>query len=135
MAKAAELFISSHKQRISEQRKMRNHFIDTLLEYIPDARINGCRQQSLPNTVNFSLPGVKASTLLKQLKMKVAMSSASACHSAEQKPSHVLSAMGLTEDALQSAIRLSFSYTTDSESLDTALEYVVSVAQRLRGRA
>ncbi|WP_192458923.1 cysteine desulfurase family protein [Musicola keenii] len=133
MAKAAELFIASHQQRVANQQKMKQYFIDRLLTHIPDTRINGCRQQSLPNTVNFSLPGVKASTLLKKLKMKVALSSASACHSAEQKPSHVLCAMGLNDAALQGAIRLSLSYTTEIEALDSALEQLISCAQRLRG--
>ncbi|MEE3664215.1 cysteine desulfurase family protein [Brenneria sp. g21c3] len=135
MAKAAELFIASHQQRVSRQQKMKQHFIDRLLSHIPDAVINGCRRQSLPNTVNFSVPGVKAGTLLKKLKMKVALSSASACHSAEQKPSHVLSAMGLDDAVIQSAIRLSFGYATEIEELDSALDLLVFAAQRLRGIA
>lgn len=132
MAKAAELFMASSQVWVSRQRRMKQHFIECLLARMPDAVINGCQQRSLPNTVNFSLPGVKASTLLKKLKMKVALSSASACHSAEQKPSHVLSAMGLDDTIIQGAIRLSISATTDREALDQALELLVTNAQRLR---
>lgn len=133
MAKAAELFIAAHQRRVSSQQQMKQHFIAHLLERIPDAVINGCRQHSLPNTVNFSLPAVKASTLLKKLKMKVALSSASACQSAEQKPSHVLSAMGLEDAVIQGAIRLSFGYDTAIEELDAALDLLAASAQRLRG--
>jgi len=133
MAKAAELFISSYPQRIAFQKEMKSYFIDLLESIMPDVVINGCRTQSLPNTVNFSLPGIKSSMLLKKLKMKVALSSASACHSTEQKPSHVLSAMGLDDALLQGAIRMSFSHMTEREELKTAVELLAGTAQRLGG--
>lgn len=133
MAKAAELFISSYPQRIAFQKEMKSYFIDLLESIMPDVVINGCRTQSLPNTVNFSLPGIKSSMLLKKLKMKVALSSASACHSTEQKPSHVLSAMGLDDALLQGAIRMSFSHMTELEELKTAVELLAGTAQRLGG--
>lgn len=135
MAKAAEMFLSTYNQRITDQRGMKKYFIDSLLAHLPEAVINGCHQQSLPNTVNFSIPGIKASTFLKKLKMKLALSSASACHSAEQKPSHVLAAMGLNEELLNGAVRLSMSHSTTLEELDCALDLLVSYAQRLRGAA
>ncbi|CAH0241715.1 cysteine desulfurase [bacteria symbiont BFo1 of Frankliniella occidentalis] len=133
MAKAAELFISNHVAVLARHRDMKQKAIEQLLSQFPDASINGCRDKSLPNTINFSLPGIKASTLLKKLKMKVALSSASACHSAEQKFSHVLTAMGLSEMSLESAIRLSFSNTTNADELGHALELITSTAHRLRG--
>lgn len=135
MAKAADMFLATYNQRIADQKVKKKYFIGSLLTHLPDAVINGCHQQSLPNTVNFSIPGIKASTLLKKLKMKVALSSASACHSAEQKPSHVLAAMGVKEELLNGAIRLSMSYSTTQEELDCALDLLVSYAQRLRGIA
>lgn len=135
MAKAAELFISNHVAVLARHRDIKQKAIDQLLSQFPGASINGCRYNSLPNTINFSLPGIKASTLLKKLKMKVALSSASACHSAEQKFSHVLTAMGLSETSLESAIRLSFSTTTNADELGHAVELITSTAHRLRGSA
>lgn len=52
--------------------------------------------------------------------MKLALSSASACSSHEQKPSHVLTAMGLNDDIIQGAICLSFSQNTSPEELEQA---------------
>ena len=135
MAKAAEQFLSTYAQRVPAQKTMKEYLIDRLQHRLPEIVINGCPQQSLPNTVNFSIPGIKASTLLQKLKMKVALSSASACHSVEQKPSHVLTAMRLNELLLTGAIRLSMSHTTTKQELDDALDLLVSYTQRLRGIA
>lgn len=132
MAKAAELFIALHEDNIAQQRQLKTYLLKKLRQFFPHAIVNGCEKQSLPNTINFSLPAVKSSTLLKKLKMKVALSSASACLSSEQKPSHVLSAMGLDDEISQSAIRLSFGNRTTLEDLDTALDLIYTTYERLK---
>lgn len=65
--------------------------------------------------------------------MKLALSSASACSSHEQKPSHVLTAMGLNDDIIQGAICLSFSQNTSPEELEQAGKLLLNTAERLRG--
>lgn len=132
MAKAAELFIALHEDYITHQKRLKTYFLKQLRLFFPDVVMHSCEKQSLPNTINFSLPMVKSSTLLKKLKMKVALSSASACLSSEQKPSHVLTAMGINDEISQSAIRLSFGKNTTLEDLDKALDLIHTTYERLK---
>lgn len=133
MAKAAEFCLSNYMDNSTHRLElMKQNFIDSLLLTTKNVTINGDRYNSLPNTINLSFMGVKNSTLQKKLKMKLALSSASACSSNDQKPSHVLTAMGLDDDRIQGAIRLSFGLNTLPEELDQARELLVNTAQRLR---
>lgn len=132
LAKAAEIFLASHQANITKQTQLKKFFLEKLKQTLPQAIVHGCQEHSLPNTINFSLPTVKSSTLLKKLKMKVALSSASACLSAEQKPSHVLNAMGIDDETSQSAIRLSFGNETTRHDLEIALDLIHLTYEKLR---
>lgn len=132
MAKAAEIFIALHEENIEKQRQLKTHFLKKLRQFFPYTIVHSCEKHSLPNTINFSLPPVKSSTLLKKLKMKLALSSASACLSSEQKPSHVLTAMGIKDEISQSAIRLSFGNKTTLEEIDIALDLIHTTYERLK---
>lgn len=134
MTKAAELCSASYIEKsINQMEQMKQNFIDNLLSATKYVTINGDRYNSLPNTINLSFLGVKNSTIQKKLKMKLALSSASACSSHEQKPSHVLTAMGLNDDIIQGAIRLSFGQNTSPEELEQAGKLLLNTAERLRG--
>lgn len=133
MAKAAEICMTQSSQNNqNKMMAMKQAFIDELLTTTDKVTINGDRYNSLPNTINLSFLGVKNSTLLKKLKMQLALSSASACSSNDQRASHVLSAMGLNEDSIQGAIRLSFGLYTTKEDLKNALRLLVNTAEKLR---
>ena len=131
MAKAAELCSAGYIEKSINQ--MKQNFIDNPLSTIKYVTINGDRYNSLPNTINLSFLGAKNSTIQKKLKMKFALSSASACSSREQKLSHVLTAKGLNDDIIQGAICLSFSQNTSPEELEQAEKLLLNTAERLRG--
>ncbi|MDY0300123.1 MAG: aminotransferase class V-fold PLP-dependent enzyme [Trichlorobacter sp.] len=90
--------------------------------------INGDAQHLLPHTINISLPGIPSDKAIKGLKRLIAVSSTSACTSHTRTPSHVLSAMGLPEQIIESSIRLSWSHLTPEPDW----EQVVAVLQTLR---
>lgn len=75
-----------------------------------NCRINGSQDCCLPNTLNVSFPGIDSEALMLALKDSFAVSNGSACTSTSYKPSHVLSAMGLSEDLINSAIRISWGH-------------------------
>ena len=134
MAKAAELCSAGYIEKsINQMEQMKQNFIDNPLSTIKYVTINGDRYNSLPNTINLSFLGAKNSTIQKKLKMKFALSSASACSSREQKLSHVLTAKGLNDDIIQGAICLSFSQNTSPEELEQAEKLLLNTAERLRG--
>lgn len=96
-----------------------------LRQGIPQAVLNGHPTLRLPNTLNCSFPGVTASDLLAALP-DMAAAAGSACTSAHPEPSHVLKAMGLSEQRIRGAIRLSLGrFTTDAE-IDHAANAIIA---------
>ena len=63
----------------------------------------------------------------------VAVSSGSACTSASPEPSHVLRAIGLTDDETRSSLRFGLGRFNTQEDIETAVEVVVEAVERLRG--
>lgn len=92
-----------------------------LLEYGgPAVRINGSRQQRLPNTASVSFKGRAADAILAGLK-SVAASAGAACHSDRVEVSQVLAAMGVPEEYAMGTIRFSTGRYTTTEEIDAAL--------------
>ena len=105
-----------------------------ILAHLPNAVLNGHPTHRLPNNLNFSLPGLDAETLLLSLdRAGVSASSGSACTSGSIEPSHVLSAMGLSDARLKSALRLTLGRGTTAEEIDRTVEIVAEIAERLGG--
>lgn len=77
-----------------------------------DYQINGDESLSVPHAISLSFSGINSEALMLALKGIVAISNGSACTSQSYEPSHVLTAMGLSEDRIQSAIRLSWCHMT-----------------------
>ncbi|ELR66606.1 Cysteine desulfurase [Photobacterium marinum] len=132
MAKAAKIAKERVDSDSKKQKALKIKLIENLKHSVPNITVNGCTSASLPNTLNFSLCGIKSSFLMSKLKNKVALSSGSACNSEQQLGSHVLSAMGLDEDQIQSSIRLSFGRETTAEELDSALQHLTEIYQLSR---
>lgn len=74
--------------------------------------INGDQSRSMPHTVNVSLSGIESEALMMVAAEAIAMSNGSACTSSSYKPSHVLSAMGLSEELISTAVRFSWGAQT-----------------------
>ena len=85
-----------------------------------EVRVNGSMEHRLPGNLNLTVPGVEAKALLVACP-ELAMSSGSACTSASLEPSHVLKAMGLHEQSLQT-LRLGLGRTTTEAQVDYAVE-------------
>lgn len=79
-----------------------------------------------PFVLNFSIPGVNSEAAMVMLKGVVAVSNGSACTSNSYKPSHVLTAMGLDEDRINGAIRMSWSHMTEELPLK---KFVTTLSQ------
>jgi cysteine desulfurase len=102
--------------------RLRDRFEDELRSAFPDAVVFGAAVERLPNTSNFAIPGLSAETALIALDLDcVAVSSGSACSSGKVKPSHVLAAMGVSEETARSGLRVSFGWTSRDEDVDAAI--------------
>jgi cysteine desulfurase len=113
--------------------RLRDRLENTLLSELPDIWINGDRANRLHNTSNIGFAGVNARTLISDMH-DIAASTRSACSSSSQGPSHVLKAMGLTDEQAYSCIRFSLGRFTTEEEIDYAIQKVIASVTKLRKR-
>ena len=112
---------------------LRDRLESTLLAKIPRCTVNGDPDQRLPNTTNLSFDGIESEAALILLDERgICCSAGSSCATGSAKPSHVLKAMGLTDDQAKSSLRLSLSRLTTAEEIDRACEILPAVIQKLR---
>ena len=84
-------------------------------------------ENTSPFVLNFSVPGVNSEAAMVMLKGIAAVSNGSACTSSSYTPSHVLSAMGLSSERIQGAIRVSWSHMTKELPLDQMINVLRSL--------
>ncbi len=93
--------------------------------------LNGHPTQHVCSCLNVRFDGIEAENLLASLR-DLAVSSGSACNSANPEPSHVLSAMSLSRDEANRSVRFSVGRFTTDEELDYAIKHITEQIQRLR---
>lgn len=112
---------------------LRDQLIERIEKTIGWARINTPREHAAPHIVNVSFPGVKGEVLVHALETEgVFVSTGSACSSKEKIHSHVLKAMGLPEEELDGAIRISLSVGTTADEIEEAAGILARLAEDLR---
>lgn len=121
LGRAAEL-ARQHLGEADRIRTLRDRLEAGIRTIVPGARLNGHPVERLPNTVNMTLPGLRGESVVLALDQKgVSISSGSACHSGSPAPSHVLLAMGLTEEEVHCSIRVSLGVHTTGEEIEQVL--------------
>lgn len=131
--KAAELAEASLEERAAYEIKLRDHLIDRVLSEIPYARLNGPRQERLPNNANFCFRFIEGESMLILLDGEgICGSSGSACTSGSLDPSHVLLAIGLPHEIAHGSLRLTLSEETTMEDIDFVVDQLKRIVQRLR---
>lgn len=108
---AAELALSRNNEWWSVCRRFRASLLEAMDPLRP--KLNASLERTLPNTLNFSLPGLDSEAVMLSLKDLVAISNGSACTSQSYQLSHVLSAMGHSEERVRSALRWSWCHLSD----------------------
>jgi cysteine desulfurase len=112
---------------------MRDTFEAAIRGALPDVRVNGAKSPRVPNTSNILFPGIDAMALVARLdQFDIACSVGSACSSGRPEPSHVLLAMGLTEDEAYSSVRFSFSVMNTMDETLHAADIVAEAARRMQ---
>ena len=119
LGKAAELAKENLESHIEYIKDLREYYIQQIEENIPDAKLNGARENRLPGNSNFSFKGVDGNALLYDLDSKgICVSTGSACSSGETAISHVLSSIGLSEMWANGTIRATFGEDNTKEDVD-----------------
>jgi cysteine desulfurase len=98
--------------------------------------VNGHPTDRLAHILNVSFPGTDTELLLMNADLAgVAVASGSACSSGSHERSHVLGAMGLSEDVMNSAVRISFGIDNTADEASDAANRLVAIVRRLGGRS
>lgn len=122
------------RERDEEQAAMlAGSFLDQLDKAGVTYAVNGSREERVAQNLNLSFEGVEAEALLAQLPT-LAISTGSACSSGSIRPSAVLTAMGLDDDRVRSAVRISFGRGTGQGDVRDAAARVAVAVARLRQR-
>src|SRR5687767_6708124 len=109
-------------------RALKSQLIQRLKEIKPDCVINSpeAEAECLPNTLSITFPGVENAGLMGMLDYRgIAVSAGSACSTGEDKPSHVLKAIGLSDQAARETIRISLGSSTSAQDI----QYMTQVFQ------
>ncbi len=134
LAEAAARFSFNEKEG-ARQSQLRDRLWAGIKAAWPSAVLNGGGAPRLPNTLNFSFMGVDSGTLLIALDLEgICASSGSACMVGSVTASHVLLAMGLSNERAATATRLSLGHATTEEEIDAAISAFAKLARRWQDR-
>lgn len=125
LGKACERAKKDMRKRVTKMRFLTALFYRSLKIHIPGLKLNGHLSKRLPNTLNISFPQVQGSVLLEKLKYDIAASTGSACHEGKHTPSHVLKAMGLSDEDALSSIRFSLGINNSERQVRKAVNAIV----------
>ncbi len=133
LGKAIEMANGNVRQNNEKLLNLRNYCIEQIKNRIPYIRINGDLNSRLPGNINISFLYVNGKDLVKLLAKKgICTSSGSACSSGLPRPSHVLLAMGLSEDIASSALRITLGKENTKEEIDYFVGELEKIVVNLR---
>ncbi len=128
ISEALTLAQGSRKEETSKQENLRDSFIKQVQSAIPQAILNGSTKHRIANNIHFTFPGIDNERLLIQLDNKGIMAAAgSACSASNDEPSHVLKAIGLTDDQAQSSIRITLGKFVSQSDVDKTVKTLIEL--------
>jgi len=111
--------------------RLRDRLKESIMSRLDDVHINGSMVYRLPNNINLSFAYVEGESLMMGIN-DVAVSSSSACTSANLEASHVLKALGMNEELAHTSIRFGIGRFNTEEEVDYVADRVVETVKRLR---
>jgi len=131
LGKACDICQKEMAEESERLRRLRDKLKDAIASRLEDTFVNGSMSHRLPNNLNVSFAGVEGDALLMGIS-DVAVSSGSACTSATLEPSHVLRALGVSEDLAHSSIRFGLGRFNTEDEVEYVADRVVETVKRLR---
>jgi cysteine desulfurase len=133
LGKACELAAKNIEEENQRVKNLRDKLENAIFQKCPQCRLNGDKDNRLPNTSNISFEYIEGEAILLMLdKLGICASSGSACTSGSLEPSHVLRAMGVPFTAAHGSIRFSLSRYNTEKEVDYTIEKMPAIINRLR---
>jgi cysteine desulfurase len=130
--KAAELCVESMEAESSQMKVLRDRLWSALSANLDGIYMNGPMQPRLANNLNVRVDGVHGETLLNSIASDIAVSSGAACATASAEPSHVLRAIGLSDEQARASIRFGLGRVSTEYEIDRAAAIVTDAVRHLR---
>ncbi|MFL5241764.1 MAG: IscS subfamily cysteine desulfurase [Gemmataceae bacterium] len=131
LGKACELCQNEMMEEAKREARLRERLQAGLTSRLDLVYLNGHATERLPGNLNLSFAYVEGEALMMGIK-NVAVSSGSACTSANLEPSYVLKALGVSDELARSSIRFGIGRFTTEEEIDYVIEEVVKAVMHLR---
>ena len=129
----ADMIAAELSTRIEGMASVRDSFEESLVRELSDVQINGRELPRLPNTSSIYIAGVRADDLIVAMDLeRILVSSGAACTSGKPEPSHVLLAMGQSEERSRSTIRVSFRSDLALETVPRLVGALTNAVNRMR---
>lgn len=129
--KACELCREKMFDEYKTQVVMRDRLINNFLNRLEFTSLNGDDSKRIPNNINICFKNVESTVLMSEAK-EIAFSSGSACSSASLELSHVLKAIGRTDDESKCSVRLGIGRYTTNEEIDFTMEKIIEAVNKIR---
>ena len=130
-AKALEIAYGEMGPEGVRQREMVGWMLNSLRESIIGLELNGHRELRLPHNLNVFIPGIESRSLVLELQGLVALSTGSACSTAQVQPSHVIEALGFGVQRAHSSVRFGLGRFTTADEVRTVISSSIMVINRL----
>lgn len=124
-AQATVDLVKTKEEKIERETRLHNYLLGKLKQDFPYIKINGYEsaKHKNPGILNFSLGFADAASVVEWMNIyEICISSGSACNTGSNKPSHVLTAMGMDEQRAFSSVRVSLSELNDEKEIDRFIE-------------
>ena len=133
-AAAVELAVKHQAEHATRLAALRDDLVTRVLATVPDSHLHGHPTQRLPGHAHLGFAGCEGDSLLMLLDARgIACSTGSACSAGVPQPSHVLLAMGCSEEEARHSLRFSLGHTTTQADVDALVEAMGPVVERARG--
>lgn len=129
--RACELCKEKMFDEYQSQVVMRDRLIYNLLNNLEFTTLNGDSSKRLPNNINICFENVDSTVLMSEVK-ELAFSTGSACSSASLELSHVLKAIGKTDDESRCSVRFGIGRFTTNDEIDFAIEKIIKAINKIR---
>lgn len=132
MAAALEDAVEHMDWRNAHIKHLRDKLLERLLQ-IPGSALNGSLENRVPGNINIRFSGVSGAKLVDLCNLYgIYISSGSACNEGIPKPSHVLKAIGLTDEEALNSVRITIGHTNTEEEIDKAAYVITQLVERIR---
>lgn len=132
LGKAAEIVKGKIQSETTRLTGLRDMLIKGLLEKIPETKLNGHPTERLPNNINITIPNIEGEAVILHLnELGIYAGTGSACSAYDLGPSHILLAIGLSQQMAHSSVRFTLGMWNTKEDIEYLLQVLPNIIGRL----